>query len=211
MESREDAGGIPPIVAHTPEEESTSITAAMRDGHSMAGTASADGESSTESLGDDDGSAKENLRYPASGKLAKTILSYAENEQLIHRRRRETTCTDTDSDSDEPREWKELSRANGMERFAETAALRKADGKVTEVSNETERGQEDEFSNIGCWGDPLEIAQTRREKKTRDMSQGTVIGNLPPVPFDPEMDSPAHVCFQCWKPGHGWPRCPKGR
>ena len=43
------------------------------------------------------------------------------------------------------------------------------------------------------------------------MSQGTVINNLLPVTFDPEVDAPAHVCFQCWKPGHGWPKCPKGR
>ena len=164
MESREDGGGTPPIVAHTLEEEFTSITAAMRDGHSMAG--------------------------------------------------RETTSTDSDSDSDVdpvPREWKKLSRANGTGRFEEAVALRESEKEVDEGINEPGRGHEGVFSNIGRWGDSPEIAQAWREKKTRDMSQGTVINNLPPVPFDPEVDAPAHVRFQCWGPGHGWPQCPKGR
>ena len=230
MESNGDGGGTPPIVAHTPEEEFTSITAAMRDGHSMAETASDDGESSTESM-EDDGSMRKKFRHPASEELVKTIISYVddlvvgppdvplnegevEDEQITRRRRRETTSTDSDSDSSVdpvPREWKELSRANDTGKFAETAVLRMSDENGTKGIGEPKRGQEDVFRNIGRWEEPLEIAQAGREKKTRDMSQGTVIGNLPPVPFDPEVDAPAHVCFQCWKPGHGWPQCPEGR
>ena len=179
MESREDGGGTSPIVAHTPKKEFTSITAAIRDGHSMAGTASANGESLIKSLVNDDGSTKENLQYPASGELAKMILSNAddlvvgppdaplneeelEDDQLTHRRRRETTSTDSDNDSDVdpvPREWKELSRADGTGRFAETVALRKSDEEVAEGINELERGQKDVFSNIGRWGVPPEVAQ----------------------------------------------------